>query len=432
MATTIEQQPAKLVTRNSSMVFVSSSTNTTEPGFKYLVVVKDFAGNEVAKYYAPKNPADRLIFDLATVVNRQSIVDTDDQNNDGLIFTMPNDANDIFSPADTGIQFYEIEIGEVYEVAGVLTEFPDLTSTTIYVVDGSTQYRLGIGFTFDEFFPTSSSNIGWLTDRRPSSRNIVFEDAIEVKATDGDYGAIAFLNSDNNAWSTADSIDYRIFDENGQQGQDTIDIAAVNGIEPGTTSDYKNWLGYFGYLPGNLDSDDSPISSLVRPSAVAGWTHYRLQFFESGVGVVSKRIVVVNAANPCKHQPAALTWQNSVGGWDWFRFDGRTDKAVTKQGKTYVKPMGGYAEATYNYNTYDRQKVEFYIKNNVRFNLRSGAINVDEQQLLEKLLRARRVLMNFEGQWLPVVVVKNSITVLQHKSEIVELSVTVEIAQNEL
>lgn len=430
MAITIEQQPAKLVTRNSSMVFVCSSDNTTETGFKFLVVVKDFDGNQVAKYYAPKNPADTLIFDLATVVNRQSIVDADDQNNAGLVFTMPNATNEIFSPADTGIQFYEIEIGEVYEVAGVLTEFPDLQDTTIYVLDGSTQYRLGFGFTFADYYLNSASNVGWLTDRRPSSRNVVDENAIEVKATEGDYGAIAFLNE--NAWSNADSIDYRIFNDSGQQGQDTIDIAAVNGIEPISTTNYKHFLGYFGYLPANIDAADSPVDSLVRPSAVSDWTYYQLRFFQNGVGYVSAPLIVVNASNPCKHQPAALTWQNSVGGWDWFRFDGRTDKAVTKEGKAYVKPIGSYAGSSYSYESYDRQKVEFYIKNSVRFNLRSGAINVDEQNLIENLLRARRVLMNFEGQWLPVVVLKNSITVLQHKSEVVELSMTVEIAQNEL
>ena len=267
MAISVTQRPLKICMKRSNSTFVATSTNSAQTGFKFIVVVKDGSGTQISKYYIPKNPTNRLLFDVAPVIDQEVKIDLDDANNDALVFTMPNSLNSILSGATNGIQKYTIEFGELYEVAGVLTEFLALTSEIIHFLDGATQYRLGLNYQYTDLEPDGSTKKAWMTDRVPSSDNVIDANAIEVKASENDYGTICFLNDSTGIISSgALQIQYRIYNSAGVQGNDTITIGSTYGIGSPSSVLTSEKLAYMGYLPKNLNEANNPFLYLSSGS----------------------------------------------------------------------------------------------------------------------------------------------------------------------
>lgn len=433
MAITIEQQPQTLSMKRGNATYVCSSTNVANTGFKFIVVVKDGAGTEIGKYYIPANPSNRLIFDLAPVIDQEVHLDVNDANSDEVLFTMPNGANEILSGATTGFLKFEVEIGELYEVSGTLTEFTDLASDNVYFLDGATQYKRGYNYEWTDLEPTSSTSKAWLTDREHSASNLIDDQAIEIKASESDFGVICFLNDSTGIFqSDALQIDYRIYNSAGQQGQSDITIGSTYGIGSPSSVNTSEKLAYLGCLPANLNSSDNPFS--FPPSAVSDWTYYSLQLLDGTINAMSRKLIVVRDERPCKQSDntASLHWQNQVGGWDFFRFDGNIEETVSKTGKEYSKPIGSYGNADFDFNGWDRQKTSFYLDNKVAFNLKTGVINSEEQRLLSNVLKSQNVMLYYKDEWLPVVVNTNSFQVQLQTAQVKFASMTVELAQDQL
>ncbi len=429
MAITIVSQPQTLNMKRSNATFVCSSTNVANTGFKFIVVVKDGAGTQIGKYYIPANPSNRLIFDLAPVIDQEVKIDVDDANNDDIIFSLPNGNNEILSGCATGFLKFEVEFGELYEVGGVLTEDLNLASTNKYFLDGATQYKKGINFEYTQLMPTGIGQKSWLTDRDIS--DTLVQRAVHIRAGNDDEGVICFLNDSTGIInSDATKIEYKLYNSSGLQATESIVINSALGVGSPSSANVTEKLAYFGCLPANIKHPFSPFTANV--TTVTDWTYYTFQLTD-GSGVGKSRILVIQRSDaPCKNDSAVLTWQNQVGGYDWFRFDGKTDTNIEKSGKDYSKPIGAYGNTTFTYDTYSRQKTSFYINNKQSFLLRTGVIDETEQELLSNVLKSQNVMMYYKNEWLPVVVNTNSFQVQEQTAQVKFASMTVELAQDQL
>jgi hypothetical protein len=422
MAITITQSPNNLMMKRSAIMYVATSSNVAQPDFQFIVVVKQGA-TTLGKYYVPANPANRLMFDASTVIDR--FVRLDDRSTLGIIHELPQAANQIFSPATTGIGKFDVEIGEYF--GGV--EYLALATDTFHAIDGATQYRLGLNYPYNEFQPTASNKIGWLTDRK--NANNIYGAGIEINAGDFDYGTMCFINDSTgnvitgNAWG----VRYSIYDNTVLVATQDIGINTTNGIGLPNSTVTANKLAYMGVLPANIGDADSPFT--VAPSSVT-WTYYELTLLSAGAAPMSLPLRIINTASPCKHEASWLMWQNQVGGWDMFRFDGRTDFKTDTSGKDYQKLMGTYSGTSFGFQTYDRSKDTYYISKTLTRTIRTDAITTGEQDLLANVLRSQTILTNYNGEWLPCKIKTSSYTQTQFMSRVKTVSFDIEIAQQEL
>lgn len=407
--------------KRSPIMYVATSTNVAQPGFQFVVVVKQGAMT-LGKYFVPPNPANRLMFDASTVIDR--FVRLDDRGAFGIIHELPQATNEIFSPATTGIGKFDVEIGEYYD--GV--EYLALATGNFHAIDGATQYRLGLNYPYNEFQPNGTTKIGWLTDRK--SENNIYGAGIEVMAGDDDYGSMCFINDFTGIiTSNTFGVRYSIYDSAGLISTQDIGINPTNGIGVPTSTVTADKLAYMGVLPANIGDADSPFTT--SPASVT-WVYYELTFLSAGALPMSMPLRVINTEAPCKHQATWLTWQNQVGGWELFRFDGRTDFKTDTIGKDYQKLMGTYSGTAFGFQTFDRGKDTYYIGKTLTRTIRTGAITTGEQDLLANVLRSQTILTYYNGEWLPCKVKTSSYTQTQFMSRVKTVSFDIEIAQQEL
>jgi len=394
-----------------------------------VVVVKEGA-TQIAKYYISKDPSAYLVFDLQKLAEDYVRVDLTDATDPAkIIFELPHTADWIMSPAPEGCKQLTIEFGEVY--GNPLVEYLTLITETIFLVDGITPYSLGINYNYPDYQASSATQKVWLTEREVSVDNPLGESCIVIHANEEDFGVIGFWNDTVGLiTSSAQQIQYRIFDAVGVQGTDTILIAPANGIGLPSSSDAEDKLAYLGMYPANLNSADSPFNPLFAPSAISGWTHYTIRLLDGTINPMSRKIIVVNTEGPCKNLPATLYWTNSLGSWEAFKFYGRTDIEISSQSKNYIKPI--FNSTTRSFNSFDRQETQFGVDNTEMITLRTGVISNSERTLLSKVVKSKDVYVLYAGSYIPVVAKTSSMKVYELRSKIEEVEMTFTVAQQEI
>lgn len=430
MAITITDSPNDFTFKGQRLIYTATSTNTAQSGFKFIVEVFT-GGSSVGKYYIPQNPSGVLVFDIAEVVRELIQVDTNDDLGNGLIHTLPNVSAKQMSKALKGIAKLDVQIGEVY--GDPLVEYTALASDTIVLTSGNVQAREGYKYALSEYIANSSTKKAFLTNRKPSPLNVISKDHIEVKCTDTDYGSMAVWNDSIFISSTATKIMYRIYNSGGLVGSQSMSFATLNGSDLPSSVDVSAKLTYIGLFPANWSSTNSPLLSTYRPANVSGWTYYTIEMLDAVNASVSEPIYFVNTPSPCKHSPVQLAWVNQLGAWDYFRMDARTSRAITTTAKEYMKTLGDYSSSTYSFDTWSRQQTPYQVDAKLQYILRTEYLSKEDTELLQNVLRSKNVMMQLDGEWLPVVVKTTSVnyeteTISRRKT----MTFNVELAQNEL
>ena len=430
MAITITDSPNDFTFKGQRLIYTATSTNTAQTGFKFIVEVFT-GGSSVGKYYIPQNPSGVLVFDIAEVVRELIQVDTNDYLGNGLIHTLPNVSTKQMSKALKGIAKLDVQIGEVY--GDPLVEYTALASDTIVLTSGNVQAREGYKYALSEYIANSSTKKVFLTNRKPSPLNVISKDHIEVKCTDTDYGSMAVWNDSIFISSTATKIMYRIYDSGGLVGSQSMSFAILNGSGLPSSADVSAKLTYIGVFPANWSSPNSPLLSTNKPANVSGWTYYTIEMLDAVSASVSEPIYFVNTPSPCKHSPVQLAWVNQLGAWDYFRMDARTSRAITTTAKEYMKTLGDYSSSTYSFDTWSRQQTPYQVDAKLQYILKTEYLSKEDTELLQNVLRSKNVMMQLDGNWLPVVVKTTSVnyeteTISRRKT----MTFNVELAQNEL
>lgn len=129
MAITIEYTPADNLPVYNNVTWVASSTNTGQTAFKYIVDIYINAAKVYRARIVPEPDNAYLEVDIASVLA------------DYITKTLWDEtATDGVEDGENGLLNYEVRFGEEYEVASVLTQFPDLDTQTGVVFNGALQY----------------------------------------------------------------------------------------------------------------------------------------------------------------------------------------------------------------------------------------------------------------------------------------------------
>lgn len=430
MAITITDSPNDFTFKGQRLIYTATSTNTAQTGFKFIVEVKDGA-TTLGKYYVPQNPSNILVFDIAEVVRELVQVDTNDDLGNGLIHTLPNVSTKQMSKALDGIKKLDVQIGEVY--GDPLVEYTNLASDVVVLTGGNIQAREGYQYALSEYIADASTKKVFLTNRKPSPLNTISKDNIEVKCTTDDYGSMAVWNDDVYINSDATQIMYKIYHAGGLFGSQAMSFSTLNGSDVPSSTDISAKLTYIGLFPANWSSSNSPLLSAYRPVNVSGWRYYTIQMLDASSNPVSEPIYFVNTPSPCKHSPVQLAWVNQLGAWDYFRMDARTSRSITATAKEYMKTLGDYSSSTYSFDTWSRQQTPYQVDAKMQYILKSEYLSKEDTELLQNVIRSKNVMMQLDGEWLPIVVKTTSVN---YETETISRRLTmtfnVEIAQNEI
>ena len=411
----IEAAPAdKWIPAGRKLLFTLGPNETVTDDYRYIVQVEE-NGTIISKIYLTPNPATFAFFDLSEVIEGRLEVDSLKYNTTSTIHTLHNK---MFTRSNDNMKRYRVKVGFFDGTTETLAED---TTPYYYHFDGYEQLSQGLDPSFSDYYGTASTKKVWLTDRIPVN-NI-----IEVSAGIEDNGVAAFINSDDTG-SAIVNLTIKIYDTLGSL-EDTLTytINSTNGGLVPTT----NWT--------NDNNDASLLYAYVYPASfgalttalndvVEGWDYYDVIPATTG-GPVGNSLRIRNNCRNTKNEPVQLGWANTRGGWDYLRFDGKKQKTVTREEKTYRKIVGDYSGSQFELASSAREIKPYQLEAKETYQLNS-LLTIEEVTLMQYCMRSKNVMARIDGTWVPVTIQTNSMQIEEETvSKVFITSFNVELAQ---
>ena len=411
----IEAAPAdKWIPAGRKLLFTLGPNETVTDDYRYIVQVEE-NGTIISKIYLTPNPATFAFFDLSEVIEGRLEVDSLKYNTTSTIHTFHNK---MFTRSNDNMKRYRVKVGFFDGTTETLAED---TTPYYYHFDGYEQLSQGLDPSFSDYYGTASTKKVWLTDRIPVN-NI-----IEVSAGIEDDGVAAFINSDDTG-SAIVNLTIKIYDTLGSL-EDTLTytINSTNGGLVPTT----NWT--------NDNNDASLLYAYVYPASfgalttalndvVEGWDYYDVIPATTG-GPVGNSLRIRNNCRNTKNEPVQLGWANTRGGWDYLRFNGKKQKTVTREEKTYRKIVGDYSGSQFELASSAREIKPYQLEAKETYQLNS-LLTIEEVTLMQYCMRSKNVMARIDGTWVPVTIQTNSMQIEEETvSKVFITSFNVELAQ---
>ena len=384
----------------------------------YRFVVEVFENNTVdpiAKLYLTPNPEEVAFFDLAEVVRGRVEVDSFKY---GTTSTIHSINNKVFTKSNEGVKKYVVKVGHFDGSTETLAED---VSQNYYLLDGYEQISAGYDPSYEDFYGEASTRKFWLTDREPVN------DVIEVTAGIEDTGVFSFINTDDTG-SQVQQILVTAYDSDGvEDGVANYVIDAQTGAQSPGAAAASYWYGTLihAYL---YPASYSPLTTLLN-NVTGGWAYYELK---PATATNDQRGNIVRVYNKCrytKNEAVQLAWANTRGGWDYLRFNGKKQKTVTREEKTYRKIVGDYNASFFSFATSAREIKPYQLEAKERYQL-NGILTIEELTLMQYCMRSKNVMARIDGLWVPVTIATNSMQVQEETvSKVFVTSFEVELAQ---
>ena len=382
--------------------------------YRFIVQVEE-NGTIISKVYLTPNPADTAFFDLSEAILGRLEVDAFKHNSTSAIHSLNNK---MYTRSNGNIKRYRLKVGHFDGSSETLAE--DISSY-YYLFDGYEQLSQGLFPSFSDYYGTATSKKVWLTDRVPVSN------VINVKAAIEDQGVAAFINSDDTG-SLITQLTFKIYDTAGsQEGTLEYVINSTNGgLVPTTSwsdSTTDGSLLYAHVYPASFAALTSELNGVT-----GGWGYYDVIPSTTG-GPVANTLRITNDCRHPKNEAVQLAWTNTRGGWDYLRFDGKKQKTLTREEKTYRKIVGDYSGSQFQIGGSERQIKPYQLEAKERYQL-NGILTIEELTLLQFCMRSKNVMADIDGSWVPVTISNNSMQVEEETvSKVFVTSFEVELAQ---
>lgn len=387
---------------------------TVTDDYRFIVQVEE-NGTIISKVYLTPNPAEGAFFDLSEAILGRLEVDAFKHN---LTSTIHSLNNKMYTRSNGNIKRYRLKVGHFDGSSETLAE--DI-SAYYYLFDGYEQLSQGLFPSFSDYYGTDASKKVWLTDRVPVNN------VINVKAAIEDQGVAAFINSDDTG-SLITQLTFKIYDTAGSQ-EATLEyvVNSTNGGLVPTTS----W--------SDSTTDGSLLYAYVYPASFAaltselngvtgGWGYYDV-IPSTSSGPTGNTLRITNDCRHPKNEAVQLAWTNTRGGWDYLRFNGKKQKTLTREEKTYRKIVGDYSGAQFQIGGSERQIKPYQLEAKERYQL-NGILTIEELTLLQFCMRSKNVMADIDGSWVPLTIVQNSMQVEEETvSKVFVTSFEVELAQ---
>ena len=395
------------------LVFTAYDSVTTPDRFVIEVYENTLigtTGTKIGEFYLTPNTNDRVQFDLGNVIEGRLSAPVN-ATGGGVIhghdFTSATNA---LTTTDRAVREYELKL---YNYSNGTKDSTPQDTATIGVMPGVCQISDGyLSFKESPYLMASSTAKAFLTDRVGEGEDI------EMYMADEDEGIVAIVQPDEFLATDTDVDEF--YYSVSQTG--------------GATADQLN------FAAGSLTANDNYKVACIGPAQVAqlfgaswngNWTKIQIEMRTTTNTIRSRHLTIYRDCRPIKHDPVQLTWANTVGGWDYLRFDGRALKTVNSEDKRYRKTVGSYGEADFTFNAYDRQDTPYHVTAREKYALRNQFFTASERDLLQYCLRSKKVMFRVgTGDWLPCTVDTKSYTVQPAASKLFDVSLNIDLAQD--
>jgi len=390
MAITIEEQPHKFTPVGQRLIYVVSSTNSANDGFRYVFEFSDFTINvqpnasgygvlDVAPIFREKLYHSTLSSSTNILQETTSVYEDRPTIKEGWLI------NGVFTPTATGqalpnrVRMFlaEYQVSDGYKP--LVDERYALSDTKQYLLSE----RLNTTHVWSEY-----TTIGGLSTQD-----------VYIPARDMDYGliySIGYIPSEL-VNTLATEIAVNIFD-------DTNTLIDTIAYTLTTNVDEVNAIGIY---PANLLSDGATMTN---------WKWYMVYARDAGGTRVSRKYVFYRVDDDCLFDNIRLMWTNTCGGVDYFNFTKRSELSYNYERKQYQKVIGDYNSTSFTFNRYDRGVTDRYVNTTKGLVINSDWLSVGEFEFLQTLLRSNDVfIVDDSGNQTPVLVADSQFTIKNEK-----------------
>ena len=410
MAASITTNPGVLVYPAGQRLIYSLATSTTMgPDYRFVVQVMEFNTTEIGKFYLTPNTSNKAFFDLAQVIEGRVKRDVVDNSNQALW-----DEISRFSQSPKNSKGYQIRVGEYNNGTETLNQ----ANANIYLVDGYEQQRAGLHPGFSSYYPIASTDKAWMTEKEPVSNVITYKMATE------DSACFAFLFNDITGGAVR-FLQQRVYNASGIVGTafSTSVGTAAGGLDPASTSPF---------IAGGtlLYANVGPANFFAQTTAVADWTKLEIDLRNGGGVVVSNTLRIERDCRPYKTTPTQMAFSNSVGGYDYIRWDGRRVESLTASDKSYRPLQGTWGAATFTIEP-TGSDTEVFQKNVRQRYILNSLMTSSDFPLLGSAMKSRQVFIKVDGYWLPCTINEKSVNLqVEPMSKQTAVTLTAEISQD--
>ncbi len=365
MAITILANPKDFAPVYNKMEYLIESTNSGEPNYAYLVdIYINGSGTKTVRLRIPLRPSDSY-----GKVDIHRVLESALTSNVGS----PIGDAGTYNASDSSLS-YIVEFGEEYEVAGVLTQFPnEETDISRKAFNASLEKRPFINWDVTEYEMDGITK-KFLTNM-PDNNKVSIDS----------HGWLYYLDDPAITYFNVNG-----YDSGGNFLYSTqIDATAA-------TSDIQ----FVPSSPASLNNIDATnITVGSQPIINSNIASYNIQ--ARGVGLYSEtRTFVIEES--CKYNSNTLIFQNNLGAFDSFTFykgDMSTTDIERKDMKVNVDNVVSN-DIVYSMN--EREKVTYYTKKSETIKLMSDWITEEESNWLLELMSSPEIYLQ-EGNELTAV-----------------------------
>ena len=312
---------------------------------------------------------------------------------------------------------YHIEYGEQYAVAGVITDFKDLTT-------GSTKYAWCGSFKENQWITEINKTTpfgSYIMDLLGGNKNQFLTNykTPKVKLTDLGW---TWLMTDN--VNDIDYVEIKTYDSAG---------ALINTF---TAADLSSTL-----TPGKVKSvatspqslnNINPLLTGVQPVITSAVDYYTIQIFESTPTAISE-ILTFTIQEDCRYETFRLHFLNELGGFDSYNFLGRNQRSASSKRKFYTRAETVINSTGITYSHENIGSLDYYVRTNEKIKLKSEYLTNTESDWLQELVNSPNVLLEVgeseDVRFYPVRVTTNGWTEkITEIDKLFKLEIDVELA----
>jgi len=396
---TVIDSPYRYAPVGQKLMFVVSSTNSANSGFRYVFTI-----NGVSVYVQP-NPSGKGMLDIEPII--REIVGADNSAQSSRL-----------SIAQVDMYTCEVSVQEGWLVGGVFTlQGSATTLDTCYFFKGSEDLSNGFkpnpstryGMNGDTKYLMSELNRHTFEHVRPTwlGANDIYHECYL-----SDWGIVFFSSATSLLTNTIESIYVETLDSNHL-------VLSYNTYAVGSEDYYKY---VFGIYPQNLQNDGWDLTDVK---------YIRYQLIDYIGGNASRSYVLGIIDDECKFDKIRLQWDNQVGGYDYWNFTKKSELTYNYERKQYTKPLGTYGSSTFIFSSGDRMSTDRRVTTTKGLVINTDWLSKAQYEFLNSLLRSDNVnIVNGDGSHTPVLIDANTLTIPDSRySKLYQLTLNVKYSQ---
>lgn len=380
MAITIVSDPTTHEPVYNYLNYEVTSTNSGEDNFKYIFQIYINGNLEYTQYNAPAPNASGYI-------NIGRVVESYLTNDASTLLT--NTIPRVLCP-NSYVDGVQLKVGEQYMVAGVLTDYLNLTtSNTIYPFNGALNYLDRVGYVATQYIMDTGVSSNYFLTNMPSEVN--------VYRTQNQWLSLLRSTQDVNGMSV------HFYDSNGNSlGNPLITLMNDANLNSG---------GRLIRVKAGLENlQDIGASHFVTPFSISAIvdqvSYYNIFIYNTTTNFRTSQVFRFNVLDRnCKYEGKEIYFQNRFGAFESFVFNLVSTSSADIEKSTYIN---NNAYSQLNYAITDRLKTSIGNRTKEKFTAVSDWITEDESAWLLQLMESPVVFLKYNNSLLPINITTNS------------------------